>query len=264
MELPRGVYKSKKRNGNIYFRVSITYKGRHISLGSSESLKTAAMIYEEASLLRENDDGVDEFPSYYYISFDKYLSIINYRDNGVYFHNPIYLHQRYFSYFLDRDTELKFDTDDLFFYSQHRIQRRGSHLFVENYGAQMSLFSRYGIHPFAVEDKDYRFKNGDPLDFRYENIEIINRYLGVELIENTIPRKFRSYIHVNGYYNLGVYQSEDRAAIAFNKARSLLREKGRNKDTPANYISDMPEEEYREIYESIELPESFLGFVNKL
>ncbi len=264
MKLPRGVCRSKKRNGTVYFRVSITYKGRHISLGSSESIETAAMIYEEASHLRDSGDGVDEYTSYRYISFDKYLTIINYRDNGVYFHNPIYLHQRYFSYFLDRDTELKFDTDDLFFYSQHRIQRRGGHLFVENYGAQMSLFSRYGIHPFAVANKDYRFKNGDVLDFRYANIEIINRYLGVELIENTIPRKYRSFIHVNGYYNLGVFSSEDRAAIAFNKARSFLREKGRNKDTPANYISDMPEEEYREIYESIELPESFLSYVRKL
>lgn len=264
MELPRGVYISRKRNGNIYFRVSITYKGRHISLGSSDNLKTAASIYEEAFLLKDSADGVDEFLSYDYISFDKYLTIINFRDNGVYFHNPIYLHQRYFSYFLDKDTELKFDTDDLFFYSQHRIQRRGGHLFVENYGTQMSLFSRYGIHPFAVENKDYRFKNGDLLDFRYENIEIVNHYLGVELIENTIPRKYRSFIHVNGYYNLGIFSSEDRAAIAFNKARSLLREKGRNKDTPANYIADMPEDEYRDIYERTELPENFIKYIEGL
>ena len=264
MILSRGVYQAKKKNGDIYFRVSFTYKGRHISLGSTDNLKTAAMIYEEASSLKDSDDGVLDFPSYDFISFEKYLAIVNFRDNGVYFHNPIYLHQRYFSYFLDKDTELKFDTDDLFFYSQHKIQRRGGHLFVENYGAQMTVESRYGIHPFAVAGRDYRFMNGDPLDFRYENIEIINRYLGVEVIENTIPRKFRSYIHVNGYYNLGVFSSETKAAIAFNKARSLLRDKGRNKDTPANYIADMPEDEYREAYDSISLPPSFLKMLENL
>ncbi len=264
MELPRGVYKAVKKNGDLYFRVSITFKGRHISLGSSDSLETAAMIYEEASLLKDNGDGLEDFSSYDYLSFDKYLIIVNFRDNGVYFHNPIYLHQRYFSYFLDRDTELKFDTDDLFFYSQHRIQRRGGHLFVENYGAQMSVISRYGIHPFAVKDKDYKFKNGDETDFRYENIEIINRYLGVELIENTFPKKYRAFIHINGYYNLGVFDSEDHAAAAFNKARSLLREKGQNKETPANYIADMNEDEYAAVYGKITLPESFLKYLEKL
>ena len=137
-------------------------------------------------------------------------------------------------------------------------------MFVENYGAQMTVSSRYGIHPFAVEGRDYRFKNGDTTDFRYENIEIINRYIGVELMENTFPKKYRSYIHVNGYYNLGVFSSETTAAIAFNKARSLLREKGRNKDTPANYITDMPEEEYREAYDNIRLPASFMKMLKGL
>lgn len=264
MQLPRGVYQSSKKDGSIYFRVSVTFRGKHISLGSSEDLETAAMIYDEAVSLKESDDGIDEFSSYNYIPFDKYLSIINFRDNGVYFHNPIYLHERFFSYFLDKDTELKFDTDDLFFYSQHRIQRRGGHLFVENYGTQMSVFSRFGIHPFAVKDKDYRFKNGDDTDFRYENIEIINRYLGVERIENTFPGKYRAYIHVNGYINLGVYNSEDRAAIAFNKARFLLREKGRMKATPANYITDMTEENYREIYDKIKLPAGFMKCLGEL
>ena len=79
---------------------------------------------------------------------------------------------------------------------------------MENYGTQMSIFSRYGIHPFSVKDKDYRFKNGDDTDFRYENIEIINRYLGVKEVENTYPKKYSAFIHINGYHNLGTYSSE--------------------------------------------------------
>lgn len=261
MKLPPGVFKATKKDGTLYFRASLTYHGKHISLGSSPDLRYAAMLYEEASSLLQSDDSVENYSSYEYVPFDKYISLINFRDNEVYFKNPIYLYQRYFSYFLDKDTELKFDTDDLFFYSQHRIQRRGGHFFTENYGAQISLGFRYGIHPFAVSGKDYRFKNGDDTDFRYENIEIINRYLGVETVADTYPPKYRAYIHVNGYYNLGIFDSEEKAAIAFNKARDMLKETGIKKATPANYIQDMHEDRYYEIYSMIKLPGKFMRYV---
>ena len=266
MSMPTGVYRAVKKNGSEYYRISITYKGRHISLGSCDDLDTAARTYEEASALLKGNKGINEYSSFSTIPYDKFIIFINFRDNGVYFHNPVYLHQRYFSYFLDRETELKFDTDDLFFYSQHRIQRRGGHLFVENYGTQMSVHQRYGLHPFSVPGRDFRFKNGDETDYRYENLEIINRYMGVELIENTIPKKYRASIHVRGYYNLGVFDSEEKAAIAFNKARKALKKAGIKKDIPANFIADLTSEEYDEIYEKTVLPESFLKYVesNKL
>jgi len=261
MKLPPGVFKATKKDGTLYFRASLTSHGKHVSLGSSEDLKFAAMLYEEASSLLQSDDSVESFSSYEYIPFEKYIVLINLRDNEVYFKNPIYLHHRYFSYFLDRDTELKFDLDDLFFYSQHRIQRRGGHLFTENYGTQVSLGARYGIHPFAVSGRDYSFKNGDDTDFRYENIEIINKYVGVEVLNETFPPRYRAYIHVNGYFNLGVFDSEERAAIAFNKARDMLKETGMKRSTPVNYIQDMHEDRYHEIYSEIELPKKFTKYV---
>ncbi len=261
MTKPAGVYRSVKKNGQVYYRISITYRGRHISLGSNKDINAAAEVYKEASALLHGDDDIGSYSSYSHIPYDKFIVLINFRDNGVYFHNPVYLHQRYFSYFLDKNTELKFDTDDLFFYSQHRIQRRGGHLFVENYGTQMSVHSRYGLHPFSVPGRDFRFMNGDDTDYRYENLEIINRYIGVELLENTIPKKYRSYIHVKGYYNLGIFDTEEKAAIAFNKARKALKDAGIKKDTPANYISDMSEEEYLKIYNEIVLPDNFLKFL---
>ena len=54
--------------------------------------------------------------------------------------------------------------------------RRGGHLFVADYGMQVNIASRYGIKNFAVENRDYRFVNGNDHDFRYANIEILNTY----------------------------------------------------------------------------------------
>ena len=51
----------------------------------------------------------------------------------------------FFNYYLSQDDVLIFDVDDLFYYSNHSIMRRGSHLFVAEYGMQTNIASRYGI-----------------------------------------------------------------------------------------------------------------------
>lgn len=131
-----------------------------------------------------------------HLSFDKAVCLLNFRDNHLYFHNPIYLRKGYFSYFLSNDMELKFDIDDLFYYAGHRIQKRQGHLFVSDYGMQYSILSRYGIKPYAVTGRDYLFFNGDTHDFRYSNILNINRYHGVFSYEKTVLRiiKFLSIL----------------------------------------------------------------------
>ena len=50
------------------------------------------------------------------LSFEKIIVLLNFRNNGIYFKNPIYLRNGYFSYYLSRIEELKFDVDDLFYY----------------------------------------------------------------------------------------------------------------------------------------------------
>ena len=95
----------------------------------------------------------------------------------MYIPNPIYLEKSYFTYHLEPDYALKFDIEDLFYYSSHKIMKRGSHLFVADYGSQLSVLQRYGIQSYAVEGRDYQFVNDDPTDFRYENIIIINLVL---------------------------------------------------------------------------------------
>ena len=132
------------------------------------------------------------------LSFEKIIVLLNFRNNGIYFKNPIYLRNGYFSYYLSRIEELKFDVDDLFYYSSRKIQKRQGHLFVSDYGMQYSILSRYGIRPYAVAGRDYQFVNGDNSDFRYSNIVIVNRYHGVlQFLKNGLPR-YRAVIHING------------------------------------------------------------------
>ena len=44
-----GVSQATKKNGSIYYRSGITYRGRHISLGSFSTEAAAAAAYLDAS-----------------------------------------------------------------------------------------------------------------------------------------------------------------------------------------------------------------------
>ena len=49
MKLLPGVFQAQKKNGEIYFRSSVTFRGRHISLGSYSSQEEAHSAYCTAS-----------------------------------------------------------------------------------------------------------------------------------------------------------------------------------------------------------------------
>ena len=85
------------------------------------------------------------------------MILINFRDNGIYFGTPIYARPKFFYYYLSPVDVLKFDIDDLFYYSSRKIMKRGEHLFVADYGMQVNILNRYGIRSFAVAGKDYLF-----------------------------------------------------------------------------------------------------------
>ena len=256
----KGVSRAKDQAGRVYFRSGITYHAKHISLGSSYDAFEAHSMYLEAARILKSALAIEDYDPLSPLKFDKWVCLINFRENQVYFKNPIYLRsKKYFSYYLSPDLELKFDYDDLFFYSEHRIQVRGGHFFCENFGTQLSLRSRYGIRPFAVVDRDFRFVNKDDTDYRYENIEIINRYNGVERKQARFGYVYKAKIHVNGDFVLGTYATEEEAAIAYNKALDLLRSRGLKKDAGLkNYIEDMSGKEYADIYENIKLSLNFL------
>lgn len=250
-----GVYQARKKNGEPYFRASITYMGKHISLGSYATEIHAHSAYLLARKVLDNPSkySIDNYPPSCLLSFDKWVILINVRDNKIYIKNPIYLKKHYFLYYISRDNILKFDPEDLFYYSRHKISKRGGHLFTSEYGMQINLLSRYGIKNYAVLGRDYRFVNGDVSDFRYSNIEIINRYHGVtKFIKDNKPT-YQAKIHINGDYIIGRYSTEEEAAIAYNKAANILNNMGLKKNYPRNYIDGLDEITYAALYQAIRI-----------
>lgn len=137
-----GVYTNKKKSGAISYRSSITYQNKHISLGSYDSEEQAFQAYLDAlSLVKDSLHSLDDDYSSFTLSFHKIVSILNFRDNGLYMKTPIYVRQNYFQYFLSSSIDLKFDLDDLFYYSTRTISIRKGHYFVADYGMQVTIHS---------------------------------------------------------------------------------------------------------------------------
>ncbi|MBH1940340.1 hypothetical protein I5677_05445 [Mobilitalea sibirica] len=261
-----GVYLARKKSGEIYYRASITYKGKHISLGSYPKEEDANKAYDLAGdiLLESSPYRIDNYPSDCIIEFHKWVVLINFRDNHIYFKNPIYIKKRFFLYYIDINTPLKFDVDDLFYYAHHKILKRGGHLFVSDYGMQVNILARYGIKNYAVPGRDYLFINGDDTDYRYGNIEIINRYHGVTKTFHKGLPVYTAKIHINGDFLIGRYSTDNEAAIAYNKAALILNEKGLNKNFPQNYIEGMDEITYASTYQKLRISKKLLSYADTL
>lgn len=250
----KGVFVTQKKNGQLSFRTSLTYRNKHIALGSFDSMDVASRVYSEGlEILANTDIAIENYSSAYAISFEKFVILINFRDSGLYCSNPLVVRKNYISYYFSVDEEYKFSKDDLFYYASHKILRRGNHLYVNDYGMQLSLGSRYGIKGYAVEGRDYRFVNGDNTDYRYENIEILNMYNGVEYVEGPRKSGYRVKIHVVGDLIVGYYDDVIKAAIAYNKAIDILKKNGITRDFNANYIEDINGKVYAQIYSEVEI-----------
>lgn len=258
-----GVYQATKKDGTIYYRSNITYQNKHISLGSFSTEDEASQAYLEACKLLSSTIKLEEISEQFtYLSFEKAICLINFRDNRLYISNPIYLRKNYFSYYLSEDKELKFDIDDLFYYSSHKILQRKGHLYVNDYGMQVTLFSRYGIRNHSVCNRDYYFANNDVNDFRYSNIVIVNPYYGVFRFQT--PQgvyRYRVKLHINGNFTIGVYSNEIKAAIAYNKAVDLAKSYRIPKNYPENYIMDISPKEYADIYMKLKISEKFIAYL---
>lgn len=261
-----GVSIATQKDGTIYYRSSITYRNKHISLGSFSAEEDAGTAYLDAlKLLSDTSINILTLPyQKLTLAFDKAVILLNFRDNQLYFKNPIYLRKGYFSYFLTPTHELKFDIDDLFYYSSHKIQKRGGHLFVSDYGMQYSILSRYGIKPYAVAGRDYIFSNGDSSDFRYSNIIILNHFHGVQQVQKNGITKYQAIIHINGNYRIGTYSTEEKAAIAYNKAADLAKSAGVQKNFPENYVDAYSPKEYADIYTRLKISKRYLSYLEQL
>lgn len=256
-----GVYTAKRKDGSTYFRASLTYRNKHISLGSHEEKEKAHEIYRTASaLLKDASLKLEDYPSGSPLAFAKWVCLLNFRDNGIYLSSPIYIRPRFFYYYFSPGDYFIFDKDDLFYYSSRKISRRGGHYFVADYGMQVNILSRYGIKNYAVEGRDYRFVNGSRNDLRYENIEIINRFHGVNAIQNKGRTLYQVKIHVKGYVNVGTYASEAEAAVAYNKAIDLLKKAGIDKAYTPNYMEGISPEVYADLYHSVQVAPNLLRY----
>ncbi len=258
----KGVFRAVKKDGTVYYRASLTYHGKHISLGSYPEASDAHLAYTEG--IRLTGDSAVTLQSYEQSSplpFEKWVCLINFRDNGIYLGNPIYMGQQLFYYYLSPHHVLKFDLEDLFYYSSHKIMRRGNHYFVSDYGMQITLTSRYGIQSYAVPGTDYCFRNGDPTDFRRENLEIHNIYHGVRKTATKNGQYvYTVRIHIRGNYLVGRYATETEAAIAYNKAIDILRSKGVTNNFSQNYVERIAPSRYAEIYSALTIAPGILNY----
>ena len=260
----KGVYQAKRKNGTIYYRASITYRRKHISLGGFPTMEIANAAYLEAGrLINSSNITLNSYEEESALPFEKWVIIINFRDNGLYFGTPIYARPKFFYYYLSPALVLKFDIDDLFYFSSRKIMKRNGHLFVADYGMQVNILSRYGIRSFAVAGKDYLFLNGDNTDFRHENIQIINQYQGVFAITVKGKKKYKARINLPGYYVIGTYATEIDAAIAYNKAIDILKKNGVQKNYIPNYIEGLSPSTYADIYSQLKVSEKIVQYTPK-
>lgn len=256
-----GITCAKRKNGDIYYRSSITVSSKHISLGSFSSKQEASNAYKEAdALLRKQQYHIDDYNETFSLPFSKFISLMNLRDNHIYFKTPIYLHKSYFYYYLTPEQYFIFDREDVFFYASHKIQFRGGYCFVCDYGSQYSILSRFGIHSYARKGIDYVFTNGNEFDFRYENIRIINHFIGVTKLETSVPPLYECSIHIQGKYIVGRYRDAITAAIAYNKAADCLNGNGVPKKYIRNYIQSYTPTQYKDTYEHITISNKILHY----
>ena len=159
MKKDTGIYISTKKDGSIYYRVSLTYRNKHISLGSFTDKEHASHAYREAKAILSDSACTHTAYTPKYLGYDKFITLVNFRDNGIYIKTPIYIMLHFFLYYYSSETIFTFDIDDLFYYANHKIMKRGRHLFVADYGMQVNILNRYGIRNYAVENRDYYFAN---------------------------------------------------------------------------------------------------------
>ena len=259
-----GVYPAQKKDGTPYWRASVTHKGKHISLGSFDDETVAKRAYREACVVLRGyaDKALPEISDYREgtcaMPFSKWVALINFRDNGIWCRGPIYLRKGYFEYYLSATEDYRFGPDDLFYYTYHTIQKRGGHLFVADYGMQVSVLSRYGVRPYSVPGRDHYFKNGDDHDYRPGNLVVVNRYMGVQ--QESRRKNFVARINMGSGKTIvvGHYDTEEEAAIAYNKAVDVLKAAGSDRAYEKNYLDDVSPAKYIVLYNNIKIREGAL------
>ncbi|MHC1749914.1 MAG: hypothetical protein AB9856_16700 [Cellulosilyticaceae bacterium] len=247
-----------------HYRVYYLYKKHKIYLGlyPSEATALEALQLVESLMIQE---GVPFSlkklvpPNEMLLSFKKYISLINFRDNGLLIHNPIYIFKDYFKYYLAPDLSLTFDMKDLLFFSSNKIYKRGNYLYTKNALVQTSLLNRYGIEGYSKPGIDYYFKNGDPYDFRRQNLIVCTIYKGVSTRVHNNKTFYATKIFNEKNIVVGHYKTENEAAIAYNKACDFLESLGTPREYPRNELPFLTASEYLSLYNAISISPRLLN-----
>ena len=232
------------------YKTYFLYETNKIYLGTYPSMESAQNALSDAEELMKLPQGPPLFTSSN-LDYKKIVSLCNLRDNKRYIKNPIYVYPTYFTYYLSKEYILTFDLKDLLYFSTYKIYKRGNYLYTQDSVSQQSILSRYGIPNHSVINKDYIFKNNNPHDFRYNNLEVINGYKGVSKKIKNATVIYIAYIYIKTNLIIGHYSSEIEAAIAYNKAIDILSEHDIIKDYTYNTIPFITKAEYDAIYNKL-------------
>ncbi|MBQ9862841.1 MAG: hypothetical protein IJM28_02930, partial [Lachnospiraceae bacterium] len=77
--------------------------------------------------------------------------------------------------------------------------------------------------------------------------------------EKKLKKQYKATIHVKSNYVIGVYQTEKEAAIAYNKAADTLTKNGFDKEFFQNYVEDLSNKEYAEIYSRLKISDRIIN-----
>ncbi len=86
----------------------------------------------------------------------------------------------------------------------------------------LTFYPDLAFATMPVKEKITTLSTKNPYNLRYDNINIINPYHGVEKIHKNNQILYRAKIHVNGYIIIGYFHSIHKAAIAYNKAVDFM------------------------------------------
>ena len=71
-KLDKGIFRAVKKDGTVYYRASLTYRGKHISLGSYRDAGQAHSAYEEGiRLLNDSSLSLKSYRETSSLSFEK-------------------------------------------------------------------------------------------------------------------------------------------------------------------------------------------------
>lgn len=246
------------KNDVTTYRVYFVANSKKIYLGAYKNEVTAQRVLEEAKTIMKASFGLHLMHDFL-LDYKKQVCLSNYRDYSVYIKNPIYLHDTYFTYYLSKDTFLIFDNKDLFYFSTSHIRKRGNYLYIQDSISQQNLLSRFGIPNHSVVGKDYIFRNGNTLDFRRENLQILNAYKGVSQKLYKGNTLYMTHIFTTKNILVGKYESEIEAAIAYNKAIDLLSKEHANYHFVPNTIAFLTQSEYDALYTKLKISPRLLS-----